>query len=99
MSATRKYPDDCARAVRLSGVDARKDPATRPGALARIGGQSARDQPRDAAEVRSDRFWSPLAFRSERSAAEAVREAHLLGCQMSPRTRDETPTPSTASRR
>ena len=39
MAAPRKYPDELReRAVRLA-VDARKDPATRPGALARIGGQ------------------------------------------------------------
>jgi len=39
MAAPRKYPDELReRAVRMA-VDARKDPATRPGALARIGGQ------------------------------------------------------------
>ena len=39
MAAPRKYPDElCDRAVRMA-VDARKDPTTRPGALARIGGQ------------------------------------------------------------
>ena len=39
MAAPRKYPDELReRAVRLA-VDARKDPAGRPGALARIGGQ------------------------------------------------------------
>jgi transposase-like protein len=39
MAAPRKYPDELReRAVRLA-VDARKNPATRPGALARIGGQ------------------------------------------------------------
>ncbi len=39
MAAPRKYPDELReRAVRLA-VEARKDPATRPGALARIGGQ------------------------------------------------------------
>ncbi len=39
MAAPRKYPDELReRAVRLA-VDARKDAATRPGALARIGGQ------------------------------------------------------------
>ncbi len=39
MAAPRKYPDELReRAIRLA-VDARKDPATRPGALARIGGQ------------------------------------------------------------
>ncbi len=39
MAAPRKYPDELReRAVRLA-VDARKDPVTRAGALARIGGQ------------------------------------------------------------
>jgi transposase len=39
MAAPRKYPDEVReRAVRLA-VEARKDPATRAGALARIGGQ------------------------------------------------------------
>ena len=39
MAAPRKYPDELRdRAVRLA-VDARKDPTSRPGALARIGGQ------------------------------------------------------------
>ncbi len=39
MAAPRKYPDELReRAVRMA-VDARKDPATRSGALARIGGQ------------------------------------------------------------
>jgi transposase-like protein len=39
MAAPRKYPDELReRAVRVA-VDARKDPATRPGALARIRGQ------------------------------------------------------------
>ena len=39
MAAPRKCPDELReRAVRLA-VDGRKDPATRPAALARIGGQ------------------------------------------------------------
>lgn len=39
MAAPREYPDELReRAVHLA-VDARKDAATRPGALARIGGQ------------------------------------------------------------
>jgi len=39
MAAPWKYPDELRdRAVRMA-VDARKDPARRPGALARIGGQ------------------------------------------------------------
>ncbi len=39
MPAPRKYPDELReRAIRLA-VDARKDSTTRPGALARIGGQ------------------------------------------------------------
>ena len=39
MAAPRKYPDELReRAVRLA-VDARRDPATKPGALARIGKQ------------------------------------------------------------
>ena len=39
MAAQRKYPDELReRATRLA-VEARKDPATKPGALARIGGQ------------------------------------------------------------
>lgn len=39
MAAPRKYPDELReRTVRLA-VDARNDPATRPGALARIGDQ------------------------------------------------------------
>ncbi len=39
MAAPGQCPDELReRAVRLA-VDARKDPATRPGALARIGGQ------------------------------------------------------------
>jgi transposase len=39
MAAPRKYPDELReRAVRLA-VEARRDPATRPGALARVGKQ------------------------------------------------------------
>jgi transposase len=39
MAAPRKYPDELReRAIRLA-VDARRDPVTRPGALARIGKQ------------------------------------------------------------
>ena len=39
MGAPRKYPDELReRAIRMA-VDARKDPVTRPGALARVGGQ------------------------------------------------------------
>lgn len=39
MAAPRRYPDELReRAIRMA-VDARRDPATRPGALARIGGQ------------------------------------------------------------
>jgi transposase len=39
MAAPRKYPDELReRAVRMA-VEARKDPATRSGALSRIGGQ------------------------------------------------------------
>ncbi len=39
MGAPRKYPDELReRAIRMA-VDARRDPATRSGALARIGGQ------------------------------------------------------------
>lgn len=39
MAAPHQYPDELReRAIRLA-VDARKDPATRSGALARIGGQ------------------------------------------------------------
>jgi transposase len=39
MAAPRQYPDELReRAIRLA-VDVRKDPATRSGALARIGGQ------------------------------------------------------------
>ena len=39
MAAPRKYPDELReRATRLA-VEARRDPATRPGALARIGEQ------------------------------------------------------------
>ena len=39
MAAPRKYPDELReRAIRLA-VDARRDPATRPGALKRIGEQ------------------------------------------------------------
>ena len=39
IAAPRKYPDELReRAIRLA-VDARRDPATRPGALARIGKQ------------------------------------------------------------
>ncbi|WP_432277316.1 transposase, partial [Klenkia sesuvii] len=39
MAAPRKYPDELReRAIRLA-VDARRDPATRPGALARVGKQ------------------------------------------------------------
>lgn len=39
MAVPRKYPDELReRAIRMA-VDARRDPATRPGALARIGGQ------------------------------------------------------------
>ena len=52
MAAPRRYPDELReRTVRMA-VDARKDPPTEPGALARIGGQlgaarmwSAIDQP------------------------------------------------------
>ena len=39
MAAPRKYPDELReRAVRMA-LDARRDPATKSGALARIGGQ------------------------------------------------------------
>jgi len=39
MAAPRKYPDELReRAIRMA-VDARKDPATRPGTFARIGSQ------------------------------------------------------------
>ncbi|WP_298803741.1 transposase [uncultured Pseudokineococcus sp.] len=39
MAAPRKYPDELReRAIRMA-VDARKDPATRSGAIARVGGQ------------------------------------------------------------
>jgi transposase-like protein len=39
MAARRKYPDELReRAVRMA-VDARRDPATRPGALTRVGKQ------------------------------------------------------------
>ena len=39
MAAPRKYPDELReRATRLA-VEARRDPATRPGALARVGDQ------------------------------------------------------------
>jgi len=39
MAAPRKYPDELReRAIRMA-VDARRDPATRTGALKRIGGQ------------------------------------------------------------
>jgi transposase len=39
MAAPRKYPDELReRAVRMA-VEARRDPATRPGALARVGKQ------------------------------------------------------------
>ena len=39
MAAPRKYPDELReRAIRMA-VDARRDPATRPGALARVGKQ------------------------------------------------------------
>lgn len=39
MAAPRKYPDELReRAIRMA-VDARRDPATRPGALTRVGRQ------------------------------------------------------------
>ncbi len=48
MAAPRKYPDELReRAIRLA-VDARRDPATRPGAGPDR--WAARDQPGDAAE-------------------------------------------------
>ena len=39
MAAPRKYPDELRERATRMAVEARKDPATRPGALARIGGQ------------------------------------------------------------
>ncbi|TNM61957.1 transposase [Streptomyces sp. NP160] len=39
MAAPRKYPDELREPAIRMAVEARRDPATRPGALARIGGQ------------------------------------------------------------
>src|SRR3954468_18949895 len=39
MAAPRKYPDELRERATRMAVDARRDPATRPGALARIGQQ------------------------------------------------------------
>ena len=39
MAAPRKYPDELRERATRMAVDARQDPATRPGALARIGKQ------------------------------------------------------------
>src|SRR3954452_6312607 len=39
MAAPRKYPDELRERATRMAVDARRDPATRPGALARIGKQ------------------------------------------------------------
>ena len=39
MAAPRKYPDELRERATRMAVEARKDPATRPGALARVGDQ------------------------------------------------------------
>ena len=39
MAAPRKYPDELRERATRMAVDARRDPATRPGALARVGKQ------------------------------------------------------------
>ncbi|WP_026128442.1 transposase [Nocardiopsis halophila] len=39
MAAPRKYPDELRERATRMAVEARRDPATRPGALARIGNQ------------------------------------------------------------
>src|SRR4051795_11761564 len=39
MAAPRKYPDELRERATRMAVEARRDPATRPGALARIGQQ------------------------------------------------------------
>jgi transposase len=39
MAAPRKYPDELRERATRMAVEARRDPATRPGALARIGKQ------------------------------------------------------------
>src|SRR3954451_24255155 len=39
MAAPRKYPDELRERATRMAVDARRDPATRPGALVRIGHQ------------------------------------------------------------
>src|SRR5262249_35750667 len=45
MPALRKYPEELReRAIRLA-MDARKDPATRPGALRRVGGELGENPP------------------------------------------------------
>ena len=39
MAAPRKYPDELRERATRMAVEARRDPATRPGALARVAGQ------------------------------------------------------------
>ena len=39
MAAPRKYPDELRERATRMAVDARRDPATKPGALARVGKQ------------------------------------------------------------
>ncbi len=71
MAAPRKYPDELReRATRLA-VDAGNDPATRPGALARIGGQTG-DRSGDAAELGDpgrDRRRQPAGHHDQRRGA------------------------------
>lgn len=43
MPAPRKYPDELRERATRMAVEARRDPATRPGALARIGNQPGID--------------------------------------------------------
>ena len=50
MAAPRRYPDELRERATRMAVEARRDPATRPGALARIGKQLGIN-PRDAAEL------------------------------------------------
>jgi transposase len=40
MAAPRKYPDELRERATRTAVEARRDPATKPGALARISEQS-----------------------------------------------------------
>ena len=50
MAAPRKYPDELRERATRMAVEARRDPATRAGALARVVAKHL-DQPRDVAQL------------------------------------------------